>query len=154
MARHIPRIISAIVGLVLVGLGAWLAISGHADTGSLVILGGLGTLGLPSALPARRQPASSEAASSQSASDTLPMLVCVIASSAGLLGSSCSSGPQLPIVTTPISISCTWHAPDSGAIEDCDCLIDRASAPTTSTTGNDARGARVDTAVEVDASGR
>lgn len=48
----------------------------------------------------------------------------------------CSSGPQLPIVTTPISISCTWHAPDAGQITDSDCMIDRSSAaPATATTG-------------------
>ncbi len=53
------------------------------------------------------------------------------------LASGCSSGPQLPVVTTPIHISCTWNgAPDGGTIEDCDCLIDRSSAaPATATTG-------------------
>jgi hypothetical protein len=54
-----------------------------------------------------------------------------------VLALGCSSGPQLPIVTTPIHISCMWNgAPDGGTIEDCDCLIDRSSAaPATATTG-------------------
>jgi hypothetical protein len=67
-----------------------------------------------------------------------PALAVLLVALAGTswLASGCSSGPQLPIVTTPISISCTWHAPDGGTIEDCDCLIDRSSAaPATATTG-------------------
>jgi hypothetical protein len=66
-----------------------------------------------------------------------------------LVLTSCSAGPQLPVITTPVTINCTWNAPDSGAISDCDCLVDRASAPVTRTTGNDNQGARVDVPVTV-----
>lgn len=41
---------------------------------------------------------------------------------------SCSAGPQLPVVTTPITISCVWNNMDGGASEDCDCMVDRSSA--------------------------
>jgi hypothetical protein len=47
MRKYIPRIISAVVGLALVGYGGWLSYAGHGDTGGPIILGGLGTLGLP-----------------------------------------------------------------------------------------------------------
>lgn len=42
------KIASYVVGLALVGYGGWLTYAGHADTGALVLAGGLGTLGLPS----------------------------------------------------------------------------------------------------------
>lgn len=172
MTRHIPRIVSALVGLSLVLIGAWLCVSGHADAGSLVLVGGLGTLGLPSATPRPRAAklapvASAPATEQESGSEgeqgretTVPpeppsgagpaILIFACAVSAAHL-SGCSSGPQLPVITTPISITCQWNAPDSGAIEDCDCLVDRASAPSTATTGNDARGASVSVPVSVSA---
>lgn len=65
----------------------------------------------------------------------LVVLLVALAGTSWLAG--CSSGPQLPIVTTPITITCSWHAaPDGGTITDSDCMIDRSSsAPATSTTG-------------------
>lgn len=51
----------------------------------------------------------------------------------------CSAGPQTPIVTTPMHISCTWNLQDGGTAEDCDCLIDRSSAES----GSEATGNRV-----------
>jgi hypothetical protein len=53
------------------------------------------------------------------------------------LASGCSSGPQLPVVTTPITITCSWsNGPDAGEMRDNDCMIDRSSAaPATATTG-------------------
>lgn len=65
----------------------------------------------------------------------LAVLLVALAGSSWL-ASGCSSGPQLPIVTTPITITCSWTAPDGGSITDSDCMIDRSSsAPSTSTTG-------------------
>jgi len=62
----------------------------------------------------------------------------------GLLAG-CSVGPQLPVITIPVNVSCTWNAPDGGALEDNDCLVENVSPATTQdTTGNDNRGARVD----------
>ncbi len=42
------RIISAVVGLALVGYGGWLLMQGQTESGGVVLAGGLGTLGLPS----------------------------------------------------------------------------------------------------------
>lgn len=88
--------------------------------------------------------------------------------------SSCSSGPQLPIVTVPMSISCSWHVPigalpdmdasvqsPSGAdgtagviVTDNDCMVDRSSAAAEAeTTGNRARDVRVDPQTSVSATG-
>lgn len=148
MIAHVPRIISAVVGLALVGVGAWLCVAGHSDTGALVLLGGCGTLGLPSALPLRAVP---DAGSS--ARDTLPLLAAAAISSTYWGG--CSAGPQLPVVTIPVSVTCSWSAPDGGSLEDCDCLVDRvAPATETRTTGNDSRGARVDARVDADVTAR
>lgn len=50
----------------------------------------------------------------------------------------CSAGPQLPIVTVPVNVSCTWNAPDGGTLNDCDCLVDHVSPTTaTSSVGNE-----------------
>ena len=88
--------------------------------------------------------------------------------------SSCSSGPQLPITTTPQSISCNYNITigalpghdasvqsPSGAdgtagviVTDNDCNIDRSAASADpQTTGNDNRGVRVDPRTSVSATG-
>lgn len=56
----------------------------------------------------------------------------------------CSSGPQLPVITTPVTVTCSWTITngDGGTVElrDNDCLADRISAaPGTTTTGNEVR---------------
>lgn len=57
--------------------------------------------------------------------------------SAIYLGSGCSTGPQLPVTTPVVNVSCTWNA-ELARVEDNDCLIDRASAEGRSrTTGNE-----------------
>lgn len=82
----------------------------------------------------------------------LVALILALAVAASMCG--CSSGPQLPIVTTPISISCTWNGMDGGAIEDCDCLVDRSSAQAEGNpVGNVVRDVRVDPTTSVQASG-
>lgn len=85
--------------------------------------------------------------------------------------SGCSAGPQLPVTTVPMSISCSWTintgqgeqqeaatvdsahgtgAQASAVIADSDCLVDRSSAEAAAaTTGNDNRGARVDAELPV-----
>ena len=47
MLKFVPRIISALVGLALVGGGLYLIISGHEAQGAGLVTGGLGTLALP-----------------------------------------------------------------------------------------------------------
>lgn len=49
------RIISAVSGLALVGGGIYLLVSGgeHVEAGAGLIAGGLGTMGLPAALPGK-----------------------------------------------------------------------------------------------------
>ena len=47
MSRYIPRIISATVGLALVGGGIALILLGAPVEGGALIAGGLGTLALP-----------------------------------------------------------------------------------------------------------
>ncbi len=62
----------------------------------------------------------------------------------------CSAGPQIPVITVPVSVSCTWNAPDGSTLEDNDCLVEGISPATTAdTTGIDASGARVDANVDV-----
>lgn len=56
--------------------------------------------------------------------------------------SGCSSGPQLPITTPVVNVSCTWQVNPAGdaAVElsDNDCLIDRSSSEAEAhTTGNE-----------------
>lgn len=69
----------------------------------------------------------------------------VILVSLTILATGCSAGPQLPVITIPVNVSCTWNAPDGSQLEDNDCLVENISpATTTDTTGNDNRGARVD----------
>lgn len=46
MAKHVPRIISAVVGLALIGGGIYLLVTGHTVEGGGLIAGGLGTVGL------------------------------------------------------------------------------------------------------------
>lgn len=68
--------------------------------------------------------------------------------------SSCSSGPQTPVTTTPLHISVTINAVDGGMVEDSDVLIDRSAASADpQTTGNDNRGVRVDPQTSVSATG-
>jgi hypothetical protein len=65
----------------------------------------------------------------------------------------CSTGPQLPVVTTPINIACTWTNADGGVIEDNDCLIDRSSAASAAeTTGNEIRDNTISPEVNADVS--
>jgi hypothetical protein len=47
VSKYIPRIISALVGLALVGAGIYLIVSGHEAHGAGLLTGGLGTLALP-----------------------------------------------------------------------------------------------------------
>ena len=47
MSKYIPKVISAVVGLALVGGGIYLIATGHAVEGGGLIAGGLGTLALP-----------------------------------------------------------------------------------------------------------
>lgn len=64
MTKHIPRIISAVAGIALVGGGVYLIVSGHAEHGAGLIAGGLTTMALPSVLPPKAAPpADSEDAS-------------------------------------------------------------------------------------------
>lgn len=56
MTKHIPRIVSALVGLALVIYGGWLVMHDVVEAGALVLTGGLGTLGLPALLPMRATP--------------------------------------------------------------------------------------------------
>jgi hypothetical protein len=83
----------------------------------------------------------------------------------------CSSGPQLPITTPVLNISCTWHenacprSLDAGmALEaaapatqtmgsSCDCLIDRSSSEAQAeTTGNNVRDNTITPTVRTDVS--
>ena len=77
----------------------------------------------------------------------------ILAAALSAASSGCSSGPQLPVVTVPMSISCTWTAaPDGGHLADNDCLIDRSSAQADSeTTGNRARDVTVSPQTSVSA---
>lgn len=55
MIRHIPQIVSAVVGLALVITGAVLLSRGEYEQGAGLIAGGLGTLALPRVrLPGRK----------------------------------------------------------------------------------------------------
>lgn len=102
----------------------------------------------------------------------LGLVLVVLTASLSAAVSGCSSGPQLPIVTVPMSISCSWHVPvgalpdrdasvqsPSGAdatagivVTDNDCMIDRSSATADAeTTGNRARDVRVDPTTSVSA---
>lgn len=56
MTRYIPQIISAVVGLGLVIVGAVLLARGQYEQGAAVIAGGLGTLALPRVRMPRRKP--------------------------------------------------------------------------------------------------
>jgi len=47
LIQYVPRIISALVGLSLVGAGIYLIVTGHEAEGSAVMAGGVGTLALP-----------------------------------------------------------------------------------------------------------
>lgn len=47
------RIISAVSGLALVICGIYLLVTGHTESGVGLIAGGLGTMGLPAALPSK-----------------------------------------------------------------------------------------------------
>lgn len=63
----------------------------------------------------------------------------------GLACTGCSSGPQLPIVTVPINISCGWHSEDGGYQQDNDCMVDRSSGSADpSTIGVDNQGMHTD----------
>lgn len=82
----------------------------------------------------------------------LVMLLAITVGAAITLGA-CSSGPQLPVTTTPMSISCTWNCGDGGTCEDCDCMIDRSSADSTAeTTGNRARDVSVSPTLDTNVS--
>lgn len=63
MTKHVPKIISAVVGLALVGYGGWLTLQGQTEAGLLVLGGGLGTLGLPALVGGRSKPADGGGAS-------------------------------------------------------------------------------------------
>lgn len=66
------------------------------------------------------------------------LFVILLFVAAAYLWAGCSTGPQMPVLTTPLTISCTWHAQDGGTATDNDCLIDRSSADTAAqTTGNE-----------------
>ena len=56
MTKHVPKIISALVGLALVGYGGWLTLQGQTEPGLLVLGGGLGTLGLPALISRKPAP--------------------------------------------------------------------------------------------------
>lgn len=49
------RIISAVSGLALVGGGIYLLVTGHTESGVGLLAGGLGTMGLPAALPGKSE---------------------------------------------------------------------------------------------------
>lgn len=57
MTKHVPKIISAVVGLALVGYGGWLTMHGVTEAGMLALGGGLGTLGLPALISRKAPPA-------------------------------------------------------------------------------------------------
>lgn len=68
--------------------------------------------------------------------------------------SSCSTGPQLPVTTPVLHISCTWNLQDGGTAEDCDCLVDRsASSAEAQTTGNETGPVEVSPRTSVSATG-
>lgn len=71
----------------------------------------------------------------------LALALIIVAAALSVAVSACSAGPQLPIVTTPITITCSWTAaPDGGAVTDNDCMVDRATSNSSAeTTGNRAR---------------
>lgn len=56
-------------------------------------------------------------------------LAAALLAASGLLSQTgCSTGPQLPVTTPVVNVSCTWNAGDVSLLEDNDCLIDRSSA--------------------------
>lgn len=83
--------------------------------------------------------------------DALLLCILLFGVLVGFFGSGCSSGPQLPIVTVPIHVTCSWsQAPDGGAFSDNDCLVDRISpvaSPTT--TGVESRDNTVNPRLDV-----
>lgn len=87
---------------------------------------------LPARQPTMRPPPSDAA---------LAIGLLILAAALSVATTACSAGPQLPIVTTPITITCSWTAaPDGGHLEDNDCMVDRAtSSSAAETTGNRAR---------------
>lgn len=159
MQAYVPKIISAVVGLALLGVGAWLLVAGQPDTGgtlltaALLVLGAVGTV----ALPALHQPGKppSDLARKRAErmhpyrdvppSDGALALALVVIAAACAAASGCSAGPQLPVTTVPVTITCSWTAaPDGGALSDNDCMVDRSSAGADPrTTGNDLRGTTV-----------
>lgn len=62
----------------------------------------------------------------------------LLAASGFLSQTGCSTGPQLPVTTPVVNVSCTWSVSDASLLEDNDCLIDRSSAEAEAeTTGNE-----------------
>lgn len=47
MSKHVPLIVSAVIGLALLGSGVYLIVSGHEIHGAGLIAGAIGTMGLP-----------------------------------------------------------------------------------------------------------
>lgn len=105
MTKHIPRIISALVGLALVAAGIYLLVTGgHEIVGTAILTGGLGTLGLPAALPLRATP---ERPRRMPPSSGAGLALIIVAAACSVLTSGCQSAAAAgPIAITARDVTC------------------------------------------------